>query len=385
MIVLNGITWDHDRGLLPLLETTKSFHRLYPDIDIHWKKRTLKEFGDFPVEELAKEYDLLLIDHPFSGEAYEHNILIDYNKYMSSSELEIRANQELGKTHRCYNYNGRQLALSVDISAMVSAYRKDLMTAAGCCIPESLDEVIEMARKTGRVAAPLGATDIWCIFLSLGAAEYGPGFVTERGIHMDSAVHAIERIYDLYRVVVPESIGYNPVQIMDRMSENDSILYAPFCFGYVNYAWRNRKKPISFTDSPLWKGAERACILGGVGIAVSASSSHIEAAVRYAEYVTRPEIQEEEYFLSGGQPGQKDAWMSERNNELTGDFFRNTADTIENAYLRPRFPGWNVYQEKSCAVLNEGVRTGLSAKEISQMIQDLFCKYIKVKTGKDGE
>ncbi|WP_367566267.1 ABC transporter substrate-binding protein [Lacrimispora sp.] len=385
MIVLNGITWDHDRGLLPLLETTKSFHKLYPEIDIRWKKRTLKEFGDFPVEELAKEYDLLLVDHPFSGEAYKHNILIDYNQYMPKEVLQLREEQELGETHKCYNYNGKQLALSVDISAMVSAYRKDLFEAAGRGLPETLEEVIELARDTGQVAAPLGPTDIWCIFLSLGAARFGSDFVTEQGLNMENAVWAIDCIYDLYRVLMPESIDYNPIQIMDRMSRENSILYAPFCFGYVNYAWKNRDNPLNFTDTPLWDNAKRACILGGVGIAVSASSKNIEAAVRYAEYVTRPHIQEYEYFLSGGQPGQKDAWMSDHNNELTGNFFLNTLQTIKRAYLRPRFPGWNVFQEKCCIILNEGVRTGIAAEEIAQTIQELFNKYIGANPGKEGE
>ena len=113
-------------------------------------------------------------------------------------------------------------------------------------------------------------------------------------------------------------------------------------------------------------------------MAVSASSPHIDAAVRYAEYVTRPDVQENEYFLSGGQPGQKDAWMSERNNELTGNFFLDTANTINRAYLRPRFPGWNVFQEKCCIVLNEGIRTGMKAGELAQDIQKLFVENIRI-------
>ncbi len=378
MIVLNGITWDHDRGLLPLLETTKNFRKLYPDINIRWKKRTLKEFGDFPVEELAKEYDLLLIDHPFSGEAYEHGILIDYNQYMSEEKLQVRQEQELGKTHQCYNYNGKQMALSVDIAAMVSAYRKDLLEARGITVPRSLDEVIELAGRTGKVAATLGPTDIWCIFLSLGAARCGQDFITEKGLHLEHAGWAVDRLNDLYRAVIPESIRYNPIMLMDRMSQTDSIWYAPFCFGYVNYAWRNRKYPITFTDAPFWDGAETSGILGGVGMAVSASSRHIEAAVRYAEYVTRPDVQENEYFLSGGQPGQKDAWISERNNQLTGGFFLNTIHTVNHAYLRPRFPGWNVFQEKCCISLNEGIRTGVRAGELVQDIQKLFVKNIRI-------
>ena len=113
-------------------------------------------------------------------------------------------------------------------------------------------------------------------------------------------------------------------------------------------------------------------------MAVSASSRHIEAAVRYAEYVTRPDVQENEYFLSGGQPGQKDAWMSERNNQLTDGFFLNTIRTVNHAYLRPRFPGWNVFQEKCCIALNEGIRTGVRAGELAQDIQKLFVENIRI-------
>lgn len=381
MIVLNGITWDHDRGLLPLLETTKSFQKLHPDIEIHWKKRTLQEFGDFPVEELAKKYDLLLIDHPFSGEAYEQNILIDFNQYMSAEQMKIREEQEIGSTHRCYNYKGRQLALSVDASAMASVYRKDLLEKENLALPDSFDGIIELAEKTGQVAAPLCSTDIWCIFLSLGAAKCGQSFITWDGLAWEAAKWSIERIRDLYKAVVPESILYSPVQIMDRMSQENTIVYAPFCFSYVNYAWRNRKYPLRFTTVPLWKEAKTECILGGVGIAVSANSRNIEAAVSYAEYVTRPDVQENEYFLSGGQPGQKNAWLSRRNNELTNNFFQSTFRTVADAYVRPRFPGWNLFQEKSCTIINEDIRLGVGAEETVQKIQNIFHEYVHKEKG----
>lgn len=372
MIVLNGITWDHDRGYLPLLQTTESFEKDHPDIKIQWKKRTLKEFGDCPIEKLATEYDLLLIDHPFSGEAYKNHLLVDYREYLSSDAIREREEQEIGRTSRCYNYNGKQLALSVDIAAMVSAARDDLMEQYGCRMPRNLEEILGLGRESGKVAVPLGCTDIWCIFLSLGAARKGADFITESDIDRETAEWAIEQLHRIKDTVIPGCLEMNPVQIMDRMSETNEIIYTSFCFGYVNYSWRGRKNPLTFYNIPLWEGAKTASVLGGVGIAVSAGSSHIQEAVQYAEYVTRPDVQKNEYFLAGGQPGQKDAWRSSRNNELTGNFFNNTMETIEHAYLRPRFPGWNVFQEKGGYLLNQSVREGRPSRETADKLISLF-------------
>lgn len=268
------------------------------------------------------------------------------------------------------------MALSVDIAAMVSVYRKDLMEKEGFSLPRSLDEILELANISRRVAVPMGPTDIWCIFLSLGGAKSGDRFITEHGISQADAVWALEQIYRIYHAVLPESIDWNPIQIMDRMVDEDQIAYAPFCFGYVNYAWRNLKKPLHFADTPLWDTAKTACVLGGVGIAVSAGSRHVEKAVQYAEYVTRPEVQEKEYFLSGGQPGQKNAWESDSNNLVTNGFFKNTRATIDHAYLRPRFPGWNVFQEKCGALIHAGVKSMKAPCNMAEEIQSVFQAHI---------
>ena len=66
-IVLNGITWGHSRGITPLLAFSQRYNERHPEVEIRWKKRTLQEFADFPIEKLTKEYDLLIIDHPWVG------------------------------------------------------------------------------------------------------------------------------------------------------------------------------------------------------------------------------------------------------------------------------------------------------------------------------
>ncbi len=64
--VLRGITWGHSRGIAPLLAASQWYEELHPGVQLHWKKRTLQEFADFPIEKLTEEYDLLIIDHPWT-------------------------------------------------------------------------------------------------------------------------------------------------------------------------------------------------------------------------------------------------------------------------------------------------------------------------------
>ena len=47
-----------------------------------------------------------------------------------------------------------------------------------------------------------------------------------------------------------------------------------------------------------------------------------------------------EYVDAGGQPGLRQAWADPKVNGKTGDFFSGTLETLEKAYLRPRFDGF---------------------------------------------
>ena len=67
MTKLKGITWNHTRGLLPMVATAQRFTELNPGIEISWEKRSLQEFADASIEDLAKRFDLMVIDHPWTG------------------------------------------------------------------------------------------------------------------------------------------------------------------------------------------------------------------------------------------------------------------------------------------------------------------------------
>jgi multiple sugar transport system substrate-binding protein len=80
-IILKGITWAHSRGITPLIAYAQRFGELYP-VQVTWEKRSLQEFADFPVEKLAEQYDLLIIDHPWVGCAAATASVLPLEQYL---------------------------------------------------------------------------------------------------------------------------------------------------------------------------------------------------------------------------------------------------------------------------------------------------------------
>lgn len=54
-----------------------------------------------------------------------------------------------------------------------------------------------------------------------------------------------------------------------------------------------------------------------------------------------------------GQPSRRSAWSDPGVNARWGDFYSNTAETLETAYVRPRHSGYIAFQTKASALLRE--------------------------------
>ena len=86
--ILKGITWNHSRGLVPMVATAQRFSELHPHVDIIWEKRSLQQFADFSIEQLAERYDLLVIDHPWAGFAARTKIILPLDEYLPTDFLD---------------------------------------------------------------------------------------------------------------------------------------------------------------------------------------------------------------------------------------------------------------------------------------------------------
>ena len=99
-ITLKGIAWDHPRGYQPLRATSETFKQLHPEVDILWDIRSLKEFGDMPIEDLIEVYDLITIDHPYMGQANANNLLLPLDKLIPRHSLEKLKEESVGPSYQ---------------------------------------------------------------------------------------------------------------------------------------------------------------------------------------------------------------------------------------------------------------------------------------------
>lgn len=363
------MTWNHARGYSPLLLASEKFRELRrPDVMLTWDRRSLKDFGDYPVDELAMEYDIILIDHPHVGISCSQGVLVALEEWIPESYMADQQANSVGPSHLSYNWNGRQWALAVDAAAQVASYRPDLFI--GRTLPTDWKDVAELAATlpNGRkIGWPLCPTDAMCSFLSLCANIGGKAFFDEReGIPQATGEAALKIMLDLLPLLHESSLESNPIQMYDLMAATDEIVYVPLAFGYTNYARAAVPdgRRLRFADIPSTTGSPENALLGGVGMAVSARSKHIAAAAEFAMFAASPDVQRTLYYEAGGQPGHSAAWTDERTNADSGDFFAATRRTMDRSYVRPRNRAFPEFQEQAGVIVHGMLRKSLTGRAL---------------------
>lgn len=81
---------------------------------IAWRKRSLKAFGDQPLHNLAHDFDLLVIDHPFVGYAAVHGLILPLDDHLPTAFLADQEAQSVGASYASYSWDGHQWALAID-------------------------------------------------------------------------------------------------------------------------------------------------------------------------------------------------------------------------------------------------------------------------------
>jgi len=343
------------------MAAAEKFGELHQGVEIVWDRRSLKDFGDYPVHLLAREYDIILIDHPHVGLCAREHVLVPLGDYISSSYLSNQEEHSVGPSHISYSWEGQQWALAVDAAAQVAAYRPDLMD--GREIPRDWKQVLELSQQLSagsgsRVGWPLCPTDAMCSFLSLCAAIGSPLFFdASSGIDSRVGEAAVELIFELLPHLHSSSLDSNPIQMYDLMASSDEIAYVACAFGYTNYSRPGfAPKPLRFADIPAVSGEPRGSLLGGVGMAVSACSNQIPLAVEFAMFTASSEVQRTLYVEHGGQPGHGEAWRDARANATCGEFFSSTWNTMKLSYMRPRDKVFPEFQERAGVILHDAMK-----------------------------
>lgn len=364
MNTLRGITWNHTRGYAPLAVTSKVWNDYYPDVEIQWSIRSLWSFGEEALEQLAHQYDLLLVDHPFVGTAARSGLFVPLEEHISAQELAVLHSQSVGQSFASYEYDGHLWALAVDAAAQVSVARMDWFEREGRPLPKNWDEVIALAKETGgatsgKVAMPMAPMGLLGAFFSLYANQFEPPFTVgeEWNIDAEKAAFVLGQLLALYRLIGPGHdrpayLKKYPVELLNRMAQTNELVYMPITYGYANYGMAGyARHPLTFGTLP--GSRPDGATLGGVGIAVSRFSQHIDTAVAYSRWLAGAECQSTLYAMSGGQPANRLAWENPLLDQITNNFYQNTRETLEKAFMRPRFAEFHQVQTESAWLLQQ--------------------------------
>ncbi len=353
--MLRGMTWDHPRGVDGLRAADPLLiERLGVTVD--WEVRSLLAFGDQHVADFAADYDLMVIDHPHVPDAVTAGVLLPLGDH---PRLEL---ESVGQSHTSYRYRGEQWGLGLDAAAQVSVFRPDLADGA----PTYWSEVLELAR-TGTVLWPWKPVDAFSTFATLlaqaGAPLGAPGAFVDRS----AAFEAIEFMIRLAEAVPDWCRDANPIDVAEALSTTDDYSVGVALYGYTNYSRAGfRPHLLTYDDIPSLDGRAGGAVLGGAGVAVSATTRHPELAIAAAVALSGAEIQRGAYTEGGGQPGNLLAWKSDALGTLTHGFLRNTLRTLERAWVRPRLAGWPDFQLR----LSHLVRDAVIARSVDGRVLD---------------
>jgi multiple sugar transport system substrate-binding protein len=364
-IVLRGMTWDHPRGFDPL-QACASIWTAQHGVDIVWDRRSLQDFESYPVEELARRYDLIVIDHPHVGQVTREACLRPFD-----GPLDTFAQGSVGRSFASYDWRGRQWALPIDAATQVQAWRPDRLAA-----PAADWDTVRALAAEGRVALPMRAPHSLMCLYTLTAQLGAPGNVDGPELFdAEAGAYAIHLLRTLMRSVDPVCYTQDPIAVFEQMARPDSrIDCVPLIYGYVSYAWQGfRPARLAFADMPRLDGrGPIGSALGGTGIAVSAFSAHPDEAVAFARWVADGDAQRGPFAAAGGQPGHAAAWEDDAVNAAANDFYRATRATLEGAYVRPRHDGYMPFQHAASERLVAGLQQGDNPAALVAEINCMF-------------
>ncbi|MCS7458597.1 extracellular solute-binding protein [Paenibacillus doosanensis] len=372
-IVLKGITWHHSRGFVPLAATAQRFAERNPGVEIVWEKRSLQQFADAPIEQLAERYDLLVIDHPWAGFAADRRILVPLERHLPASFLEDQGRHSVGRSHESYNFGGYQSALAIDAATPVASYREDIMAREAAEPPTTWEELLALAER-GLVAFPGIPIDTLMNFYMLcSSLGEDPFLRDDEVVSCEIGIQALERLKELAGYCPQEMFGWNPIQLYEAMAVRGDIAYCPFAYGYSNYSRPGyAANVITFADTVRLGERKLRTTLGGTGLAVSVRCRHLDEALQYAMYTADPATQRTLYAQSGGQPGHRAAWTDAAVNRSCGGYFERTLTALDRSFLRPRYSGYLHFQDRAGDFVRRYAMQGGDAGGVLEKLNDLY-------------
>lgn len=357
------------------MAVSQRYEELHPGIRILWDKRTLDEFGHKPVDQLIKDYDLIVIDHPWAGFCFANDLTLDLNDLLSDEQMNDLAQNCVGQSFNSYLYEHKLLAVPIDVATPAPSWRPDLIEQNGISLPATWDDLILLADRKLAIMPGHGPDLFLNWLMLLHALDAHPFETPDHPAQRDMGMTSMSMLKRLAEPMPEGIFNWNPILIAELMTQSDQYAYCAFAYSYNNYCRS------SFTDKPLKYGnlitlnnKPLRSILGGTGISISTCCKDIELALDFSLYCAGAQIQSGIYTYSGGQPARREAWRSQDLTSFTGGFLSDSYSAHENTIVRPRYNGYVSLQEKAGTPLQQFIRGEISIDKAWNIIEEYYRK-----------
>ena len=328
-----------------------------------------------PIDALAQKFDLIVIDHPWSGFCFEKGLVHDLLQIVPIAILDDLKRNSIGATFNSYLYQDKLLALPIDAATPAPSWRPDLLERYDVPPPQTWAEAVALSRRKLAVIPAFNA-DLFLHFVMLvKALGAEPCADLEKIAGREIMRRAIEMLRELTEPMPRVIYELNPIMAAERMTMTDDFAWNAFAYTYNNYARPNfAPKRLRFGNliSLEAGGPHLRSVLGGTGIAISAKCENVTAALDYALFVASGHTQNGIYVHAGGQPAHLAAWDDRLANELCGGFFNETRHTQSEAIVRPRYSGYVALQTDGGNVLQEYLRDDRSLAVTLEKLDALY-------------
>jgi multiple sugar transport system substrate-binding protein len=369
---LRGMTWGHRRAIDPLLAVEALFEQQYPEIEVEWASRPLHGFEFTPVPELAKQYDLIVLDHPFCGEIAASHCLLPVDDVVAAAG----GDRYVGPSLATYTYQGRCWALPIDAACQVAVSRPDLLMQLGEAVPHDWRALLDLgtkARHRGwKLAIGLRGVHSLMTFFTL-AANLGRPCATDPAqplIDRETARAVLGHMRQLLAFCPPDALDWNSIELHDAMAARDDLVFCPAVYCYATYAESDHAHPLRFHDFPGPNGPAGSTI-GGTGLGLSAFSRAPEAALAYARFCAQAETQRL-FAEHHGQPARRESWTDPAIDARFGRCYSATRQTMEQCWIRPRFKGYLGFQAKAGDMIEQHLRGAIDETRLLSALQHAF-------------
>ncbi len=378
------VIWAMGEEGIRLEEILPQFKKENPDIEVELQQIPWSAALEKLITSIAGGIlpDVAQIGTTWMSRLYVMGAFENLDKYIKNSSVVNLQNYFKGSLETCIFDDGIYgVPWYVDVRVMY--YRKDLYEKAGVKPPDSWDEIIPIGKKltevdkNGNVKAYAYNTAIhwqeFCPFIWQNGGEIIDLKTKKIKLTSPEVKEAVEFFVRLKKenVAPPIYLGHDLVYSF-RTGYYKSFFSGPWMVEVL----KKQAPEINgkWSVSLLPKKKTRTSFVGGSNLVIFKLSKNKEAAWKFIEFLSRPEIQTEWYKITADLPAVRKAW--EDKIFIENPILNVFKQQLEDAKSPPNIPEWEeiaeVLHQKIEEIVVGGKDIDLALKEAEEKIKNIL-------------